>query len=175
MAPDGGFHLREVRVQGLHDVGRRGRLHPRGEVAQVGEEDRDVQCLAAEGHAPGEDLVADLARDVAAEGLLDLFAFPEALDHAVEALGHRSDLVGADHQRALVQVTARDAVHGPLDLAQRLRHAARDVERQHHRHREGHDRHEEHEEHEVMDVARRLVGTGPAHGRDPGVGDEPEQ
>jgi hypothetical protein len=45
-------HLREVRVQGLHDVGRRGRLHPRGEVAQVREEDGDVQRLAAEATRP---------------------------------------------------------------------------------------------------------------------------
>ena len=67
---DGLVHLGEVRVEVAHHLARLGGLDPRREVAQVREEDGDLHELALAADAPGEDLVADLGRDVLAEGLL---------------------------------------------------------------------------------------------------------
>ena len=68
--------------------------------------------------APGEDLVADLAAHVAAEGLSDELALPRDPDHAVEALGHRADLVVARPPgSALVEIAPLDLGHRALDLA----------------------------------------------------------
>jgi hypothetical protein len=107
---DGLVHLGEIFVQILHDLVRLGGLHPRGEVAQVCEEDGGLLQLALAADAPREDLVADLWRDVLAEGLLHHLALAQAVQHAVEALGHRPDLVGAHHRGAAVEPA-------PLDLA----------------------------------------------------------
>ena len=93
-------HLGEVRIEVAHDLAGLGDLHPRREVAQVREEQGGLDQLALAADAAGQDLVADLGRHVLAERLRDPLPLAQAMHHAVEALGHRPDLVGADHGRA---------------------------------------------------------------------------
>jgi len=59
---DGAFHQREGGVQVAHDLLGRMRFPPRGEVAEVGEQDRDLAKPAAQVHATGQDPVPDLLR-----------------------------------------------------------------------------------------------------------------
>src|SRR5262249_17673578 len=86
LGPAGRLHLREVLGEVVHDLARPRALDPRGEVAEVREKDRHLLEPPLEAGAPGEDLVADLARHVAAEGLADALALLQSLQHAVEAL-----------------------------------------------------------------------------------------
>ncbi len=116
LGADGLGHLGEVLVEVADDVARGGGLDPGGEVADVGEQDRDLLELAVAADPAGEDLVADLGGDVLAEGLLDQLALTQAVEHAVEALGHRADLVGADHRAVAIEVAPLDLGHGGLDI-----------------------------------------------------------
>ena len=123
VAADGRFHLGEVGVEVAHYVARIAGLHPRREVAQVREEDRHLAQLTFEGQASGEDLVADLLGHVLAERLLDELALLEAVDHSIEALGQRTDLVVGHDGTADVEAPALDLGHRRLQFGQRLGHA----------------------------------------------------
>ena len=123
MGADGLGHLGEVLVQVPYDLSRRGGLHPRGEVADVREQDGDLLQLALAADPAREDLVADLGGDVLAEGLLDQLALAQAVQHAVEALGDRADLVGADHRGVAVEATPLHRGHRGLHVLERGGHA----------------------------------------------------
>src|SRR4030095_17013849 len=135
-------HLGKIRVEIAHHLARARRLHPRREVAQVGEEHRDLLRLTFERHPPGQDLVADLATHILAERLLQELALPQAADHAIEALGHGADLVIGHDRAARLEIALLDMAHGALELAERASDAPGDVERESDR-SEGADRHEE--------------------------------
>ena len=123
LGADGLRHLGEVLVEVVDDVARGGGLHPGGEVADVGEEDGDLLQLALAADAAGEDLVADLGGHVLAEGLLDPLPLAQAVEHAVEALGHRADLVGADHRGVPVEAAPLHLGHRGLHVLERRGHA----------------------------------------------------
>ena len=120
---DGLVHLGEVLVEVAHHLARLGGLHPRREVAQVREQDGGLDELALAADAPGQDRVTDLGRDVLAEGLLDHLALAQAVQHAVEALGHRADLVGAHHGSAAVEPAPLHLGHRVFHVLERRGHA----------------------------------------------------
>ena len=163
MRADGALHEREIRVDVAHDFVRWMRLHPGCEVTEVAEEDRHLAHLPAEAHAPGENLVPHLWADVFAEGLADALALPQTGHHAIEAFGHRADLVVAHDGRARREIAAADALHRGLDVAQWLGDTARDEQREagggDRSHAEQEDDHREH----VAEERRRDVTVGADH------------
>ncbi len=79
--------------------------------------------LTLERDPAGQDLVAHLGAHVFAERLPEKLSFPEPVEHAIEALGHRTDLVVAHDGAARLEVSPLDVAHGGLELPQRSGHA----------------------------------------------------
>ena len=77
-------HAAEVLVQEVEQRARLHRLADAGERADVREEHGDRHELAAERHVALHQVVGDLARHVAPEGLAQPIALAQALDHRVE-------------------------------------------------------------------------------------------
>ena len=157
LAADGRLHLGEVLVEIAHHFPRLGPLHPRREVAEVGEEHGHLLQLAVEARPPGQDLVAHLAGDVLAEGVPDDLALAQPLEHAVEALAHGADLVIGLHGDAAVQLAAAHRGHLALEASEGIGHAARREDRQP---GGGHDPHAHDEGDDQPQLADEMEGCG---------------
>jgi len=114
-----------------------------GEARDVGEQDSGLGGLACKDALAlaAQDRRGDAFVDVAAEGLADLLALAQALDHVVELARERADLVVGRHGNALAEVAFGYLAHGACQDADWLQQRAGDeVGRDRHAHqRHGHD------------------------------------
>ena len=150
-------HLAEVLVEQAHELLRVHALAQRGEAADVGEQDGDLERLAAQGDLARHEVVHHARRHVLAEGGAQLVALLQAVDHGVEARGERLELVAGLDLGAVHVVELLDALHRRVHAQEGARHdvreAAAERHRDHRRHREDRQRVEQVPAHDGVDVA----------------------
>ena len=131
-------------------------LGERREVADVEEQDGDLDLLALEVHALLEHAVGERGVDEGAERLAQALALLQARDHPVERRRQAARLVAADDRDARGQVPGADPARALLQVLDRPDDRAQEQQRQVQRHREGDGDGEQHPD--AQRAQARLVG-----------------
>ena len=117
-------------VEHRDDLARAGALGERGEVANVEEQDRDLDLLPLQIGSLSQHPVGERGVDVGAEGLAQPLALVEPLDHRVEGLGQLAGLVGGHDRHAGGEITRAHLLGGLLQVAHRAAQRADDEDHQ---------------------------------------------
>ncbi len=151
-------------AQHRHHLCRLGALGERGEVADVEEQDGDLDLLADEIGALAQHALGKPGVDVGAERFAELLAFVESNDHRVERLRQASGLVCRDDRDARRVVAGAHLLGRVLKLVQRAPKRAGDEHDELERDRERDEHGDEHRQAEVGQA--RVVALGRESGDD---------